>query len=517
MFGSALTRKLFLSFVAILLLFVVLAGSLTAVFGSRAIRDNYENLLLMRARAAADALSSIDSPFANESETPAAEETETRRPGRGMQRDENANERGRGRGMQGIRGADLRFLDQLLMTDLWILDRQANQITIGTGRGDLSYRVLDIDAQAIVDRVFSGEEVLSRQFSSFFGDTSITAGIPLRDDSGEVSAALLLHDRVEGMDAFLSDTALVLMVTTLIAIGLVLILSALFARRFSRPLLQMSEITRRLARGETGISTGIAQNDEVGALAEDIDMLSVRLKEAREKEAGLEALRRDFSTKLSHELKTPVAVMRSSLEALKDGIITDPAEIQASYDVLCTESRQLDRLIADLLELTALQNPRYPLNKESLDIIPVIQDAIRSQRIHAKEKNIRTEWTAEDTSLPFSGDYGRLRQMFVTVLDNAVKYSPEGACIRVEQGRTNGQVYIRITNPAPRMEKQMLDRLFTQFYRASDTGSGFGLGLSIAREIANRHDIGITVTSEEKTGFRFTFLFPESDTRPFIS
>ena len=81
-----------------------------------------------------------------------------------MQRDENANERGRGRGMQGIRGADLRFLDQLLMTDLWILDRQANQITIGTGRGDLSYRELDIDAQAIGR--FSVREVLSRQFSS---------------------------------------------------------------------------------------------------------------------------------------------------------------------------------------------------------------------------------------------------------------------------------------------------------------------------------------------------------------
>ena len=188
-----------------------------------------------------------------------------------------------------------------------------------------------------------------------------------------------------------------------------LILSALFICIFRRSCRWAG--SRRLARGETGISTGIAQNDEVGALAEDIDMLSVRLKEAREKEAGLEALRRDFSTKLTHELKTPVAVMRSSLEALKDGIITDPAEIQASYDVLCTESRQLDRLIADLLELTALQNPRYPLNKESLDIIPVIHDAIRSLRIHEKEKNIRTEWTAEDTSLPFSGDYGRLRQM----------------------------------------------------------------------------------------------------------
>lgn len=494
--NSPLTRRLFLAFAAVLLLFALVAGVLTAVLGSRAIRENFEATLLSRARSAAQAITSVDSPFAGEN-------TGTPAPGRGMM----GGHHGQGM-MSGMRSRDLRFLDSLLMTDIWVLDRQANQITIGTGRGNVEYRDLDIDAKSIVEEVFAGEEVISRQFSSLLGDASLTAGVPIRDARGQITAALLLHEQIGGMDAFLSDTALVLGVAAGLAILAVLAFSAVFAGRFSRPLLQMGAVTRRLAEGETGIRTQIRQNDEIGALAKDIDTLSEKLQDAKERELELEQMRRDFSTKLSHELKTPVAVMRSSLEALRDGVIDDPEEIRQSYDALYAESRQLDRLITDMLELTALQNPKYRLTMEPLDLLDVLRDAVRSQRIRAGEKQIRTDLQADSESVPFVGDYGRLRQMFVTVLNNAVKYSPEHALIQVKQGIEKERVFVSVTNPSPPMKQDVLDQLFTQFYRADDTGPGFGLGLSIAREIAQRHAITIEADRSGTNETRFTFRFP---------
>ncbi len=500
MITSPITRRLFRLFVLVLLLFALLAGVLTAVLGRRAVQENYERTLLQRARATAAALSSVDSPFL---------ENNVSEPSSPAGRGHMSGMRARGSSMMGgMHGRDLRFLDQLLMANVWILDRHANEIAVGTEGSPLDYQNLGPDAQSLVERIFSGEEVISRNFSSILGDTSITAGVPLRDPAGQPVAALLLHDRVEGFHAFLSHTAFLLLISTGLAVVAVLFLSAVFARRFSRPLLHMGEVTRRLAEGETGIVTGIHQEDEVGALAADIDTLSNKLEEAKNREKELEMLRRDFSTKLSHELKTPVTVMRSSLEALKDGLLQDPEEIRQSYEVLYQESQQLDRLITDLLELTALQNPHFRLSMETVNLPDILRDAVRSQRTFAREKDIETRVTAAADHLPIRGDYGRLRQMFITIIQNAIKYSPRHAEISIEQTIKEGRICVTITNPSPPMDPKELEQMFTQFYRAHDREKGFGLGLPIAREIAQHHGIRMEIKNTAEEGMAFIFLFP---------
>lgn len=486
---SPLTRRLFLVFAAILLLFSLLAGLLTAVFGRRALQENFEQSLLERARIAAESLMSENSPYLQEEEHP------ERPRGRGQ---------GASRRAPQMRGRDLRFLATLLQSGVQILDANGRPALIPS-QTEVESSVPDALLHAL-PAVFSGEEILV--WTDTDTDAVITAGVPFFSSEEEILAALFLTEPVQGLQAFVRQAGVVFLAAAGLAALLMLLLSRYFAGRLSRPLREMSRATQRLAAGETGIETGIRQNDEIGALAKDIDILSMKLEEAERREDELEQLRRDFSAKLSHELKTPVAVMRASLEALEDGVIP-PAEREQTYRALVEESRQLDRLIADLLELTALQNPQFRIEKKELDLLAVLKDAIRSQRSFAARKNIEIDLQTTNAALPFPGDYSRLRQMFLVVIQNAVKYTAEHATVTVSETGSAESFFITVTNPGPMLTKEQIDHLFTQFYRTDDSGPGFGLGLPIAKEIADRHNIRIVVESDRAYGTRFIFSASE--------
>ena len=140
---------------------------------------------------------------------------------------------------------------------------------------------------------------------------------------------------------------------------------------------------------------------------------------------------RDFVANISHELKTPVTVIRGSLEALCDEVVTDSEQIKSYHRQMLNESIYLQRLISDLLDLSKLQNIDFKIEKQELNLCDILSDAIRSAGHLANEKNIEIRQIFDAQSLEVAGDYGRLRQMFLIILDNAVKFSPAGSEINV--------------------------------------------------------------------------------------
>jgi signal transduction histidine kinase len=150
----------------------------------------------------------------------------------------------------------------------------------------------------------------------------------------------------------------------------------------------MEETTQQLADNHYEAHTGIVQNDEMGSLAANIDILAEKLAEAAQESAKLDKMRKDFITSISHELRTPVTVIRGSLEALNDHVVEDPAKIDEYYQQMLTESIHLERMINDLLELSRLQNPDYQMEMSSLNFVDVVENAIRSVRYIAREKGI---------------------------------------------------------------------------------------------------------------------------------
>ena len=275
-------------------------------------------------------------------------------------------------------------IQDIAMGEVWIVDQSAETISVGTGKKAITYAELPSAALALVDEVFEGEVAFSEGFSPLLEDTSITVGAPVLSSEGEVIAAVLLHDYIANMQTAVRSGFSTLGISLALALIAAVGIAVLLAKRFIQPLKKMEETTQQLADNHYEAHTGIVQNDEMGSLAANIDILAEKLAEAAQESAKLDKMRKDFITSISHELRTPVTVIRGSLEALNDHVVEDPAKIDEYYQQMLTESIHLERMINDLLELSRLQNPDYQMEMSSLNFVDVVENAIRSVRYIAR-------------------------------------------------------------------------------------------------------------------------------------
>lgn len=413
---------------------------------------------------------------------------------------------GQGKGTGGY-GAYLKFIDDIAGAPVWIVDENLNLLS-GNLPADASqnksFNVSDLptDAGQVVQDVFQGKTTFSETFSSFLNAPTLTVGTPLTV-GGQVVGAVLLHTSVEDISASVTQGLTLLSISILLALVITVIMSAFLARKFTTPLKKMTASTALLAAGDYEVKTNIRQQDEIGALAISIDSLSERLNDARRATENLDRLRRDFVSNVSHELRTPVTVLRGSLEALNDGVIADPAQVKAYYRQMLEETLSLQRLVNDLMELSRLQNTDFTIDMSTLNLHDILTDALRSAGHLADMKQVHLTLEADTQTLSVTGDYGRLKQMFLVVLDNAVKFSPEGSNILVSLQHNT----VTIQDQGPGIPPDQLPYIFDRFYKtkAENNKSGTGLGLAIARQIADRH--GITLTAESRPGTGATFRF----------
>jgi len=223
-------------------------------------------------------------------------------------------------------GGYLRFLNEIAMTDVWIVDENLELITSGhIAQEQYNYADLPTDAEAVVKKVFQGKNTFSEGFSNLMNTPTLTVGTPIIKEN-VVIGALLLHSPVNGMNKAILQGFQILAVSISVALVLSVLLSIILAVIFTKPLKKINASALQLANGDYSAKTGVQQKDEIGELASTIDILSEQLNLASMESERLLKLRRDFIANISHELRTPVTVIRGSLEALCDDVITDPEQ-----------------------------------------------------------------------------------------------------------------------------------------------------------------------------------------------
>lgn len=409
--------------------------------------------------------------------------------------------------------AYIKFLNHISIGNIWMVDKDAELIQIGFGEDVVSYSDLPNDAISVIQNVFDGQCVYSENFSSFLGTATVTAGAPVYNSSHQVISAVLLHTSVKGIDNAIGGGISILIISLAIALTAAVGLSIWLSIRFIKPLKSMEHTAGLLTKGDYSVQTGIDQKDEIGSLANKLDTLAIHLKEASLKSSKLEKLRKDFISNISHELRTPVAVIRGSLEVLYDEVITDKEKVKEYYKQMLGDTLHLERLINDLLELSRLQNMDFAIEMEEVNVIDILTDSIRSSRMVAREKRIEIILTTKLAEIYFFGDYVRLRQMFMVVLDNAIKFSKRGSVIDILLYKKENKDIITITDYGIGILEEHLPHIFERFYhvRSEENKSGTGLGLSIAKQIAIRHNIELTCISEPNVKTIFSFIFPSRE------
>lgn len=416
---------------------------------------------------------------------------------------------GMGMGRGGGYGAYVRFLSDIAMTDVWVVDEDLNILTGGRMHPIVNTAgELPADAGRIVSEVFAGSTEFSESFSSLLDTPTLTVGTPIKRD-GAIVGAVLLHAPVQGIDLAISKGFTLLIISIGIALLIAIFLSIGFSITFTRPLKQMNNAAIRLAAGDYTVKTDIRQRDEIGMLAGNLDILARRLDASSRESDRMEQMRRDFVANVSHELKTPITVIRGSLEALRDGVITDNAQVKDYYEQMLGESKNLQRLVGDLLDLSRLQNTDFKLEMGKISLCDVVSDVARSAKSLAQQKGVEfiVENGAEDCSV--WGDYGRLRQMILIIVDNAIKFSPPQGKVYITLSQDK-DVTLCIRDKGKGIPQEDLPYIFDRFYKTKspDNQAGTGLGLAIAKEIANRHDATLQAFSEGR-GSEFVFTIKQ--------
>ncbi len=491
---SKIARRLICYFSAALLLFALIAGAAFSALSARRTMEQHRQDLQTRAETVADTMYGFLSGTAQSV-------------GGGS---------GHGHGNEGSYhgtgfGAYMRYLNELAMADVWVVDSNSKTITPGSDHhtAPLVYGELPPDGEAVIDRALEGETAFSESFGSVLGEPTLSVGVPIRkDETSQPLGAVLLHTPVSGISEAVRDSLFTMLFSLLPALLLAIPAGILLSLKFTRPLDRMKDTAARLAEGDLTAKNHIPRDDEIGELAQAMDRMADKLREAALERERLEQTRRDFISNISHELRTPVTVLRGSLEALSDGVVADPDQVREYQGQMLAESKHLQRLVNDLLELSRLENPDFQIEKAPLELRQLVEDVARSMRQVAKPKDVKLETDLENREFAAVGDYGRLRQMLVVVADNAVKFSPAGGTVTLALRQENGRPLLSVTDRGPGIPPEQLPQIFERFHTSGGekNPTGTGLGLPIARQIARRHGVELAVSSRPgETVFSFRF------------
>ena len=421
----------------------------------------------------------------------------------------SANGMGMSMGMgSGGYGAYVRFIGEVSNTDIWIVDRNG-RLSEGTSAhgmmtGQVNVSAVPAEATNVMANALRGSATSENAKENFLAKPEIIVGAPIASQ-GSVVGAVIMRSQVDGVNAAVGRSLMLLALSMLIAMMAALLLTVPLSYSFTRPLSKMKDTAVSLADNDYEARAQVVQNDEIGELAHTLDILAQRLDEASRESEQLDQMRRDFIVNISHELRTPVTVMRGSLEALSDGVVSDPEKVKDYHREMLSEAKHLERLVNDLLELSRLQNAQFNIEKETINLKDVVQDAVRSATRLAHNHQVTLDVSLDDLN-SFEGDYDRLRQMILTVLDNAIKFTPQGSTVSIS---AHGHE-LSVSDEGPGIDEEELPQIFERFYktRSAENFSGTGLGLAIASEIAQRHDIEIIASNRESGGAKFTFVFP---------
>ena len=285
----------------------------------------------------------------------------------------------------------------------------------------------------------------------------------------------------------------------LVGVLVTAVLAWYLSGRITRPLRRLAGAADEVAEGRYDTEVPLlTSGDEVADLADSFRQMTSRLSEAEE-------LERNFLMTVSHELRTPLTAIRGHVEALREGVIDDPALRTASLDVISAEAMRLERLVGDVLDLAKLDTRRFTVRHEEVDMARLLEQAYLSFGEEAKQRKI--DYSQEVSAEPvIVTDGDRVLQIITNLLANAFRWTPNGGSVGLQLSAENGNIHVAVEDTGPGIGPDEQERIFRPFW--THDGKGTGLGLAIARELAMALGGRIDLDSEVGRGSKFELVLP---------
>ncbi len=291
-----------------------------------------------------------------------------------------------------------------------------------------------------------------------------------------------------------------------IGIGLAILLitgffGAYFIASIVRPVRSVSDAARKIAMGDFDAKIENAHNSEIGELCDSINFMASELKAA-------ENMKNDFISSVSHELRTPLTAIRGWAETAKMSIGFDESTVNKGLDVILSESERLGGLVEDLLDFSRMQSGKLSLTFSEFSIGAILAEAASMYVELARKQKVEVSYIPCRDEIFCLGDANRIKQVFINVIDNALKYNQPGGQIIISHKREEECVQITVSDTGVGIAAQDLDRVKEKFYKANKQVRGSGIGLAVADEIIKQHNGLLLVDSTEGVGTTVTIVLP---------
>ncbi|MDP5275591.1 sensor histidine kinase [Chengkuizengella axinellae] len=405
-----------------------------------------------------------------------------------------------------------------------------NKIDINIGeetklKWDLYMRAFQEYRKNYTPLTFSTDETVSMSYyDSNSGTDNLISVQPIFENNSATKYIFTMHslqpvnEAVDVMKDYYIYAAFVFLI-------LIFMMSMYYSRIISKPLIKINKVATKMSNLNFTEELKIKSDDEIGSLSRSINKLSSKLHETItnlqmanqklqediERERKLEKMRKEFVSGISHELKTPLSIIQSYAEGIKDGVSIDKSDYYT--DIIIQESNKMNGLISDMLELSRLESGFYHLNIEKFSMSDLVNEIQNKLQLNIGDKKLEMINNIELDCVVYA-DRKKMEQVISNFYSNAIRYTPEGLQIHVHLKKEKGHVLFSIENQGVTLPEDEINKIWDRFYRIEgsrnkETG-GTGLGLSIVKNILELHHAQFGVQNTEK-GVSFYFIIKEKE------
>ncbi len=303
-----------------------------------------------------------------------------------------------------------------------------------------------------------------------------------------------------------ADRKIFISISLVCLIGVVILFfiflsSTYFLRSIVRPVREISTTAKRIAQGDFEARINKFYDDEIGDLCDTINYMAGELGTA-------DKLKNDFISSVSHELRTPLTAIKGWAETMQLDGFKDLKTVEKGMGIIIKETERLNGIVEEVLDFSRIQQDRMVLIMDKLDILAELDESIYMQRERANAENKHIVYEEPEMLPPVIGDRNRLRQVFINIIDNALKYSDSGGVVNVSIEQVDENIVIVIADNGCGIPAEHLPRIKQKFYKANQTVRGSGIGLAVADEIVRLHKGTLDIDSVENVGTTVTIKIP---------
>lgn len=333
------------------------------------------------------------------------------------------------------------------------------------------------------------------------GESIMAMTVMIRDGQNNVLGSVRYVVSLELVNRQLTIFSVLMLLFGLAIVFFVMLSSTYFVNTIVSPVAEIGRAARRIALGDYDFRIEKKYDDEIGDLCDTINYMAGEISAA-------EQMKNDFISSVSHELRTPLTAIKGWSETLREGGAGDAEMTAKGLEVISDEAERLSGIVEELLDFSRMQSGHISMQFTRMDLLAELEEAVVLFRDRAKREGIELLYVEAAELPPIVGDRDRLKQVFINIIDNAIKYSNPGGRVRVEAADMGAHVQVVISDSGVGIAKADLPNVKNKFYKANRTRPGSGIGLALADEIVRRHKGRLEIESEEGVGTTVTITLP---------